>query len=198
MGVEPARQRSGVGKALMQALVEYCRDNDLPAIALDATDAGAPLYAQFGFSTIDHTIILERVAPFQYTIGGTTDPGELELAIALDREMLGCDRSHVLEMLASEEGAFVTADEDGYAICWGETAGPVVATSSYGARAALSRALRESTNITRILVPESTPDALEIASQHGFKIASTCAHMARGSSPFTREAIFARASHSYG
>jgi ribosomal protein S18 acetylase RimI-like enzyme len=47
--VEPEFRRQGVARALMQALLHWCRTQDIPRIVLHATPNGQPLYESLGF-----------------------------------------------------------------------------------------------------------------------------------------------------
>jgi len=46
-------RRQGLGRALMQYLLEYARENGLAKVDLDASEDGYPLYLECGFKTND-------------------------------------------------------------------------------------------------------------------------------------------------
>ena len=46
---EPAHRRQGLARALMSSMVQWCRDQGLPAVALDASTDGRALYEEMGF-----------------------------------------------------------------------------------------------------------------------------------------------------
>jgi len=49
MYVERAHRRHGVGRALMAAMITWCRENDFASVGLHASDEGRGLYEQLGF-----------------------------------------------------------------------------------------------------------------------------------------------------
>jgi ribosomal protein S18 acetylase RimI-like enzyme len=46
---EPAHRRRGLARALMAAMIAWCRDQGLPAVTLDASADGRALYEEMGF-----------------------------------------------------------------------------------------------------------------------------------------------------
>jgi predicted N-acetyltransferase YhbS len=140
MAVHPAAQRRGVGSALMRRALEHTRQRGMPTVLLDATDAGAPLYAKFGF-VADDAVGLYEAGPAPSTApapepSGTPSPsgtqlersggpspetvrpleaGDLEAVAEFDRPFFGGSRAAVLRaMLADFPGrAFVAEDRNG-------------------------------------------------------------------------------------
>ncbi len=47
--VEREHRRQGAARALMQAMIQWCRENDFAHVGLHASDEGRPLYEQLGF-----------------------------------------------------------------------------------------------------------------------------------------------------
>lgn len=59
MYTEPAARRSGVARRLMQAMVEWCREEGYGSVSLHASAAGRPLYESLGFQpTIEMSLKL--------------------------------------------------------------------------------------------------------------------------------------------
>jgi GNAT superfamily N-acetyltransferase len=51
--VERDHRRRGVARALMKAMIGWCRDNDFASVGLHASDEGRPLYEGLGFKATD-------------------------------------------------------------------------------------------------------------------------------------------------
>ena len=199
MAVDPHAQRTGVGASLMRELIAYCESHGPRPMALDATAAGEPLYAKFGFDVTDRTLVLRRAATLTASSSAALPSADaLDRAIAFDADALGCDRSIVLRLLANESHARTIASDDGFVICWNDSIGPWLARSAEAARDVFSLALAQAPHVTRALVRESNAAAVAIARDHGFEIERSAAHMSRGPSPFSRATVFGRASHSHG
>jgi GNAT superfamily N-acetyltransferase len=49
MYVDRDHRRRGVGRALMEAMITWCRENDFASVGLHASDEGRGLYEQLGF-----------------------------------------------------------------------------------------------------------------------------------------------------
>jgi GNAT superfamily N-acetyltransferase len=49
MYVEREYRRRGIARALMQAMIAWCRENGFVSVGLHASDQGRPLYEQLGF-----------------------------------------------------------------------------------------------------------------------------------------------------
>lgn len=47
---EPEHRRRGLARRLMQAMVDWCREQGLQALSLHASDEGRPLYESLGFT----------------------------------------------------------------------------------------------------------------------------------------------------
>jgi GNAT superfamily N-acetyltransferase len=140
MGIEPSAQRQGHGERLMRALIERLAGEGVHTLMLDASAAGAPLYAKLGFVTVGHAGEWHRAdLPPGDTSGprpgrpldadartgrGNTDHGAGVVEIsgpdgyhqvaALDARFFGFDRTRLWTRLAQEGPAirtFVVADE---------------------------------------------------------------------------------------
>jgi GNAT superfamily N-acetyltransferase len=51
MYVEREFRRKGIARALMQAMIAWCRENGFANVGLHASDEGRPLYEQLGFKS---------------------------------------------------------------------------------------------------------------------------------------------------
>jgi GNAT superfamily N-acetyltransferase len=50
MYTEPERRGQGLARAIMEAMIGWCREQGLAMVALHASDAGRPLYERLGFT----------------------------------------------------------------------------------------------------------------------------------------------------
>ncbi|MGX8706420.1 MAG: GNAT family N-acetyltransferase, partial [bacterium] len=58
MYVRPAYRRRGIATRLLELLVDDAHARGISCITLEATDAGRPLYAKFGFVPMTHEMEL--------------------------------------------------------------------------------------------------------------------------------------------
>ncbi|ABF42552.1 GCN5-related N-acetyltransferase [Candidatus Koribacter versatilis Ellin345] len=49
MFVEPEYRRRGIARALMVAMIDWCKAQGFPSVGLHASDEGRPLYESLGF-----------------------------------------------------------------------------------------------------------------------------------------------------
>ena len=49
MYVERKYRRKGIARALMEAMLAWCRENGFTSVGLHASEEGRPLYEQLGF-----------------------------------------------------------------------------------------------------------------------------------------------------
>jgi GNAT superfamily N-acetyltransferase len=57
--VEPAYRSRGIGRALMQVLLDWCKDNGYTRVALRASVMGRPLYERMDF-VADRSMVLKK------------------------------------------------------------------------------------------------------------------------------------------
>ena len=133
MGVEPDRQRGGVGNALMGALCAWLDERKLPS-ELYATAEGHGLYRKFGFEDRGEAGVWygRGPAPGRETAGvRPATAADRDAIAALDREAFGADRGVTFRAALEQSSnvVFVAADGRGFAIsqCAAKALGPVVA-----------------------------------------------------------------------
>jgi GNAT superfamily N-acetyltransferase len=144
--VDPTIQRSGVGRALMQGILDRIVE---PTIILNATKAGETLYRQLGFSSVG-SIIQHQGASFSVPLVplragerirpmGRNDAPKL---IELDAQASGVRREGVIAALI-ETGEAVVLDDGGETVGFafyrrfgrGHAIGPVIARDTAAAKA---------------------------------------------------------------
>jgi GNAT superfamily N-acetyltransferase len=154
MLVDPAERRAGHGARLLSAALAAAEGS--PCVGLDATPLGQPLYRKYGF--------VESYSLMRMSWGGPPGPpsprsgpggpfhvitsSQLPAILAMDRDIFGADRSHLLASLLQRapESAW-TIDGRGY--CFGRPGrlyhqiGPIVATDPDTARALVAHALSD-------------------------------------------------------
>jgi len=147
--VDPACQGQGIGRKLMEAILEPLADR---AVMLNATDVGAPLYRKLGFeptgTIFQHQGVLTSVPPAEHRANervrpmGVRDPAAIE---ALDRTATGLDRRKLLAaVLESARGVMLDRDNEavGFSLLRrfgrGFAIGPTVAPDAAGAKLLIS------------------------------------------------------------
>ena len=60
--VDPAHRRRGLARALVVAMLDWCRDGGVTRVTLHASDEGRPLYEAFGFASTNE-MRLEWIDP---------------------------------------------------------------------------------------------------------------------------------------
>jgi GNAT superfamily N-acetyltransferase len=53
MYVERAHRRKGIAQALMEAMIDWCRDHEFAYVSLHASQQGRGLYEKLGFRPTD-------------------------------------------------------------------------------------------------------------------------------------------------
>ncbi len=194
VGVAAAVQNQGLGRAVMQRLLEIAGPR---VVLLSATAAGEPLYRRLGFATVGAVTQLqgiasqtdlqplaegERLRPI-----GRSDPAALA---ALDRAATGMDRGALIAALLSA-GTTIVLDRDGapagFAVLRrfgrGDVIGPVVAPDQAGAKALIAHCLAERAGqFVRIDVTGDGGLAPWVAG-HGLSDAGPGVRMGRGAPP---------------
>jgi predicted N-acetyltransferase YhbS len=165
IGVRAEAQGRGIGRRMLQALVEGLADRSL---ALHATEAGMSLYSGFGFvptgQVAQHQGIALRheLVPLpRETQLRPISPPDFPAIVALDRIANGMDRSQLLARLLGESGGVVLHRGSaiaGFALVRafgrGKLIGPVVAPDGENARAMIAAVLdRHVGQFVRIDVP---------------------------------------------
>jgi GNAT superfamily N-acetyltransferase len=179
MAVHPDFQRRGIGRAIMEHLLEWVAVRGATTVLLDATPAGVPLYTRLGFVTDDyaraylcsHPATLARpqadaVKPLQ--------PADLPEVVAFDAERFGASRAAILAQYAEECAgrAFVARDRRGrvagYLIAQSHRLGPWLADTAQAADSLLSQALPLCSADVQTLVPECNRAAATVLERVGF------------------------------
>jgi GNAT superfamily N-acetyltransferase len=203
-------RRRGIGTALMEACIAYLEPL-VPAIRLDATPMGRPLYQTLGFAD---EYGLERWAGLARAPGATeAQPLTAELLPAIaacDALVFGADRARVLSRLAVEPevGAWVLLHGGvacGYVMlrpganAW--YVGPLVANEPEAAEQLLRSALQSVAGQPVLIDPLlPNPHAIDLARSVGLEHQRPFTRMCRGRNDFpgTPESIYSPAGPEIG
>ena len=191
VSVLPALRRRGVARAMMDYLLEWMRSHGDPVVALDASEAGAPLYEQLGFVDDEKTVVYMQddcaVRPRASDLVAPLQPADIAAVAAFDAPIFGAERAAVFRYLRAEapDRAFVARDGSGavagYLFAQSSALGPWAARSVVEAEGLLAAALRLGYDGSpRVLAPGSNGDAALLLMRYGFSPRRSLRHMRLG------------------
>jgi ribosomal protein S18 acetylase RimI-like enzyme len=199
IAVDPTMQRRGVGRAIMQHLLDWQREQECPCAVLDATGAGAGLYRQLGFrdagTTLTFRLSEELVQTgFAVTRSSTAKisvlaQAELPELVEFDMRYFGAKRHKVLETFSTDYPSRLQVARDergeivGYVLAQPDCLGPWIASTAEIAEDLLRAALRlPFESVPRLRVPAENEVALELVKRAGFQQVRSFQHMQYGES----------------
>jgi ribosomal protein S18 acetylase RimI-like enzyme len=192
MGVSPAAQGRGIGRAIMEELLRRVEARGCPTVLLDASKAGARLYPRLGFVEDDGVMLLQRddileITPSQNDAISLLQASDLPELVAFDAAYFGAARGHVLESYLADDPqrAFVAHDPHGsitgFLIAQNNMLGPWTAANIEVAEQLLSRALAlPFAGSPRAIIPVSNEVGVNLLHRYGFREVRTLAHMRLG------------------
>jgi predicted N-acetyltransferase YhbS len=211
MAVRPDSQRRGIGLALMQHLLHWLDQQQIPLVLLDASPTGQPLYEQLGFMPYG------KVEIFQRPGGGMAcscpprvkpiSAPDLNLITGPDIKAFGADRSRVLRLLLEDYPgrAFLSpggsGQISGYLFAQENRIGPWVMPDGADAEELLQAALSlQFPGPVTVAVPGENKGAATLLQRYGFESSRVNRHMGRGPGAPTgqREKVFGQTSLSLG
>jgi GNAT superfamily N-acetyltransferase len=201
MAVDPSVQRRGIGARLMDALTAWADARAFAASELDATPAGAPLYARYGFVAADRTDVYAAAgAALRPSFARKYVPADRPGIMAADAQAFGGDRSEVLGLLIDYAPGAVVVHGDGgrlqgYAIAQPrpQLLGPVVARNARDAAVLVDAARGLMPSEHRISVPSANRAVAALLTERGYRPLRSLDHMVRGTPPGgDRQRLFAR------
>lgn len=211
MGVHQRFQRRGVGLDLMRHLLQWLDAKKFPQVQLDASEAGQLMYEKLGFIAREPVFVLQRQAglptPALPPQIKQIEHSDLSMLAEVDSKIFGADRSRVLLTLlqAYPNRAFLSQDlhgrVTGYLFVQAGRIGPWVMLEPGDGEALLCAALSPGfVGTVSAVVPETTPEALDLLRHYGFESLRANRHMARGSTTVfgQREKVYAQTSLSLG
>jgi GNAT superfamily N-acetyltransferase len=198
--VDPEFRGQGIGTRLLEKAIAYLDATKIPAIKLDATPQGRPLYEKLGF-TPEYEIarlILKRPpkTPDAQPVSqsASVDPNQLQAIAAADKELFGASRSDLLCSLHQNAPELTVAewqngDLQAYAFgrhgSFADQLGPWMATDSQAARRLLESFLRRCSG-ERLVVDcfEANQMAGQLVRAQGFHYSRPLTRMYRGENQF--------------
>ncbi|PKN85742.1 MAG: hypothetical protein CVU45_08500 [Chloroflexi bacterium HGW-Chloroflexi-7] len=211
MTVHPELQGQGIGKLLMEHVLSWLENQSVPAVMLDATKSGFPLYKKLGFKTLDETSIFEIPGiDAKYEMPSSVQPitfNDLDELVQLDTPVFGADRRKVFHNLETlyPSRAFLHRDEKGkitgYLFAQNNRIGPWVMLDPGYEEELLKAALTLAfVNPVSACVPSTNTQAIDLLESYGFKKARAANHMIKGQGTVQckRENVFAQTSFGAG
>jgi GNAT superfamily N-acetyltransferase len=211
MTVRKELQRKGIGRSLLQHMLNWTETMGISYLRLDATDAGFLLYRQFGFEVFDQALMF-RLAdyspnsnfPQQVRLLKVED---VETLVAFDTPIFGANRSGLFHVMLKNfpDRAFALYDATGsmagYLFSQTQRLGPWAACSAQAAEILLKAALTLTyRDVPLVIIPEINKAAPDLLGRYGFRHEFTNRHMQRGLSaiPGRRKAIYGQTSFAIG
>jgi Acetyltransferase (GNAT) family/Acetyltransferase (GNAT) domain len=210
VATDPARRREGLATKLSAHLVDWAHARGCTTIALDASEAGRPVYERLGFRVVGETVELSPPT-IAYTPSGVALPriDNVEQLLALDRRIFGGDRARLLRALSREENArcYVATNGNepaGYLFARKRLLGPGCASTDDVAHELVSaaladRAATDDTGERRLLLPIESR-YLDALGRLGLSVQRRLAHMRLGDPrlPGQRDELLAQTSYAAG
>lgn len=225
MAVNPDKQGGGIGKKLMQVLLDWLESHGNQISLLDATPLGEPLYQRFSFREVDRAVqfvkfghspkneaFLDSVKSgpsmaLQEGIKVMTETDIPDVA-KFDSAYFGANRKAVFAVYLHDypNRAFIaytpSGKMGGYIMVQDRKIGPWVAESAEVAERLLHTALTLEYygEDPAVIAPAINSRAKKILEKNGFQSVRSLSHMQRGgvASPIRREFIFGQTSFAIG
>ena len=195
MSIHPSMQKRGVGQLLLEHLLAWLDARGCATVLLDASPAGAPLYARYGFQVEERTVVLQRTQSTQGEYASQIFPEgissltaeDLQALVTFDAAYFGAERKAVLASYwadASQRSLLMndtSGQISGYLIAQAHTIGPWIARNAETAEQLLAAALTlPFEDAISVFVSEHNHAALRLLANYGFKQQRTLSHMWRG------------------
>lgn len=211
MAVHPNYQRRGIARRLMQHILAGLSARGMPAVLLDASPKGFPLYQSLGFHDVEDSSRYVQtetiITPPPPSAVRLLTAADLPALAALDTPVFGADRSQLFRLLLRDfpARAFAAQDEtgqlSGFLFDRGHVLGPWVALREQDAEALLQAALNlPSERTLRLVIPAANHAAAALLPRYGFRRVYACRHMRLGEmpAPERRDLVWAQTSYAVG
>ena len=211
MTVHQEFQRKGIGQAMLQHMLDWAEVQGIPFLRLDASEAGFPLYLQFGFEVRDQALMFQ---PADYSPSlnfpqqvRPLKSQDIQALADFDSPIFGADRTGLFQALLTDfpDRGFAAYDASGdmagYLFAQTRRLGPWAAHSPQDAAALLRAALTLTfKGDPMAIAPATNTAAPDLLNHYGFRHELTNRHMQRGRSdiPGRRKAIYGQTSFAVG
>lgn len=212
MVVKPEMQGRGIGRALMEFLLNWLDRQKVQIITLDASKMGYPLYEKLGFVEYSQTIVLERqcntsttaVTPPHISLIKHSDIDEL---VDIDTTIFGANRRKVFLALLETYPTRGLVQRDangkiaGYLYALENRIGPWIMLQPEKTEELLRAALAMPFDkAISVYLPIENQATVELLKRYGFLQIRINAHMIRGSgeTPGQRQKIYSQTSLAVG
>ena len=191
MATLPDLQGKGIGRRVLERLMGWADSRGCPAILLDATPFGVPLYLDSGFSDMDATIVLRMEEPEQARMDPSgikqLQGAYLPRVASFDSPAFGANRDRLLRYYWKDipDRFMVSYDSkgqvDGYLVAQDLALGPWVALDEGVAENLLLRGLQLPFELApQVFVSGSNACAIDLLGRFGFREQRRLRHMIRG------------------
>jgi GNAT superfamily N-acetyltransferase len=193
--VDSAYRGRGIGRELLESVLDFLDGRGIPCVKLDATPAGKPVYEKFGFVGEREIMRLALVRPSC----GAPQPSAAPRAVMndvlrLDRQLFGVDRGELLRSLAVDAPELAVVIREGTEIIGyafgrhggrADHLGPWMARDGEAAARVLDTCLERSERpLVYVDCIGDNPWALRIAEARGFQLSRALTRMCRGANLF--------------
>ena len=181
MVVVPDRQRRGLGRQLMRAVLDHLIARGVERIMLDASEDGRPLYESLEFRGLCKIERWEgRASTYLGPRGRRLEPGDTAALLALDEQLSGLKRAHILLRLLGDYPQMAWVDWQhgelqgfllGHPLSTGQIhLGPWMAWSSASAQRLLRVAFEDlQGSEVCVRIPDYNGRSLVLASDHNLR-----------------------------
>jgi GNAT superfamily N-acetyltransferase len=211
MTVHKEFQRKGIGQAMLQHMLDWAEVQGIPYLRLDASDAGFPLYLQFGFEVLDQALMFRHpdfspLSDYQQKVR-LLKSQDIQALADFDSPIFGANRTGLFQALLTDfpDRGFAVYDASGdmagYLFAQTRRLGPWAARSPQAAESLLQAALTLSyKGVPLVIAPGTNTAASDLLGRYGFRHDFTNRHMQRGRSdiPGQRTAIYGETSFAVG
>jgi len=211
MTVRQDLQRRGIGRVLLQHMLNWTQQKGISFLRLDASEAGFPLYTRFGFAVFDRAILYKLANASHFSVYSPQvrqlSPDGIPALVEFDTPIFGVSRAALLRGLLSDfpNRAFAVYDKsghiEGYLIAQPQRLGPWIARGPRNAEMLLQAALTLTYDEPPLaIIPEMNLAAADLLKRYGFQPELSNRHMQLGGStlPGQRDFIYGQTSFAAG